>query len=89
MGTMDNEPTSDLIRPNRVIELDLTSLARSWDVSAKDDCKTVENLARKIVSPDDKLTETCSNFFQSQRFVNYDCKIDLANDDYIIEIGLH
>lgn len=70
MGRMDNEPTTDLIKPNRVVELDLTSLAQSWDVSAKDDCKTVENLARKVVSPDDKLSETCSTFFQSQRSVN-------------------
>ena len=68
-GTMDNEPTTDLIRPNRVIELDLTSLAQSWDVSSKEECKTVENLARKISLPDDKLIETCANFFQSQRLV--------------------
>lgn len=64
---MDNEPTTDLIRPNRVIDLDFTSLARSWDVSAKDDCKTVENLARKPIPSDDKLIETCATFFQNQR----------------------
>lgn len=66
-GTMDNEPSTDLIRPNRVVELDLTSLAQSWDVSPKAECKTVENLARKMVPVDDKLTETCNNFFRSQR----------------------
>lgn len=68
LGTMDNEPTTDLIRPNRVVDLDLTSLARSWDVSSKKDCKTVDNFARKSVPSDDGLTEICASFFQSQRF---------------------
>lgn len=64
---MDNEPTTDLIQPNRAIDLDLTSLARSWDVSTKKECKTIDNFARKSVPSDDSLTEICSSFFQSQR----------------------
>jgi hypothetical protein len=67
---MDNEPTTDLIRPNRMIDLDLISLARSWDVSAKKDCKTIDNFARKSVPSDDSLTEICASFFQSQRLAN-------------------
>ena len=64
---MDNEPTTDLIRPNRLIDYDFNSLARSWDVSAN--CKTVENLARKSSVPlDDKLGEICTAFFQNKRF---------------------
>lgn len=69
LGTMDNEPTTDLILPNRAIELDLSSLARSWDVSTKKDCKTMDNLARKHVAQEDSLSETCAGFFQSQRSV--------------------
>ncbi|EFX68503.1 hypothetical protein DAPPUDRAFT_330058 [Daphnia pulex] len=64
---MDNEPTTDLIRPNRVVDLDLISLARSWDVSSKKDCKTIGNFAGKSVPSDDGLTEICASFFQSQR----------------------
>ncbi|XP_057368025.1 uncharacterized protein LOC130689027 [Daphnia carinata] len=67
LGTMDNEPTTDLILPNRSVELDLNSLARSWDVSTKKDCKTIDNLARKSVAQEDSLTELCASFFQSQR----------------------
>lgn len=79
LGTMDNEPTTDLILPNRAVELDLSSLARSWDVSTKKDCKTIDNLARKSVAQEDSLTELCASFFQSQRSVrNSKIKIMVA-----------
>ena len=68
LGTMDNEPTTDQMRPDRVIDMDLASLARSWDISANDDCKTLDNLARKMPnSLDEKVTETCNSMFHSPR----------------------
>ena len=62
---MDNEAMTDLSRPNRVIERDLTAMARSWDVSVSDSCRTPRNLARKVATPDDKSVETCDSFFTS------------------------
>jgi len=67
-GTMDNEPTTDLMRPDRVIDMNLPSLARSWDVSSSD-CKTAENSARKANPADEKLIETCKNLFFSPRYI--------------------
>ena len=67
LGTMDNEAVNDQIRPDRVIDFNLPSLARSWDVSLNEECKTVKNLARKSVPVDDKLTETCDSLFNGPR----------------------
>ena len=65
-GTMDNEPMTDTIRPNRVIEKDLTAMARSWDVSVSESCKTTRNLARKVAAVSDPNTSRlCSSFFAS------------------------
>lgn len=67
MGTIDHEPSNDLIRPNHIVELDLPSLARSWDVSTKEDCKTTENMAKKIAPSDDKQLESCNLLFTGAR----------------------
>lgn len=65
-GTMDNEAMTDTIRPNRVIEKDLTAMARSWDVSVRESCRTSRNLARKVaVVPDPAASQLCSSFFDS------------------------
>lgn len=69
LGTMDNEPTTDQIRPDRVIDMDLPSLARSWDISSNDGCKTMDNLARKPSMTDEKLAETCHSVFYGPRYI--------------------
>ena len=68
---MDNEPITDLARPDRAIELDVAALARAWDVSVSDSCKTTSNLARKVATPDEKLLETCNSFFSNARLANF------------------
>lgn len=67
LGTMDHEPSNDLVLPNHIVELDLPSLARSWDVSPRDDCRTPENLAKKIVPADEKQVESCNALFFGAR----------------------
>ena len=63
-GTMDNEAMTDMILPNLVVEKDLTALARSWDVSVSESCKTTRNLARKAAAvPDPETSRLCNTFF--------------------------
>jgi len=73
-GTMDNEAMTDMILPNRVVEKDLTALARSWDVSVSESCKTTRNLARKAAAvPDPETSRLCNTFFATSTSTMKSC----------------
>ena len=81
LGTMDNEPSTDLTRPDRVREEDVVSLSRSWEVSTSPNCKVVENLARAPVIDDQDL-KTCGRFFGSSTSPLKSCYSTVDPDPY-------
>ena len=72
LGTMDQEASTDQQRPDRLNEVNVYALARSWDVTASDDDAAASCSASSSPPPppplpspaaDGPLAETCSGFF--------------------------
>ncbi|XP_066998183.2 uncharacterized protein Apoltp [Anabrus simplex] len=64
-GTMDNEPTSDFMTPQRHIETNLGMFAKLWAIEPEK-CQTSKNFAIVTKDPDSDLIEKCETFFKSK-----------------------
>lgn len=74
LGTMDHEPTTDLIHSNGKVAQDINDMAKSWDVSddrpgSTSSCITstnnnqTKNLTQIKPNPESEMSSTCKKLF--------------------------
>ncbi|GLH12107.1 Apolipophorins, partial [Gryllus bimaculatus] len=77
LGTMDNEPTSDFLTPQKILEKDIGKFAQSWALN-RETCSSTKNFAVMKQTPEDALVTKCNEFFKmkSSQFSSCFSRVD-------------